>query len=592
MNGYNLASEFLKYLNSLSPNTDINGWTFTQKTDSAYGSPTGAWQTIGFDFTNGTYSFIIRSIPNYKGYNESYIVIESHNLKGQLYNMHLDKPKILQSSNGSTSLLESYIMTVGSKQSRAVVQGVFQRIGVHSNIIVTISDKQPDWSLVLTSLLQWGIHRVAVKKLLRNQATTVPSIESSLIMSIQPIPLNQILYGPPGTGKTYHTINKALEIIDVSTMGKTRKELKEIFDKKVKEKQIVFTTFHQSMSYEDFIEGIKPQKPKAGKGMTYDIENGIFKSVCQAALSNKANSSVKKEKQNYVLIIDEINRGNVSQIFGELITLIEEDKRLGKAEALEVVLPYSKERFGVPENVYIIGTMNTADRSVEALDTALRRRFHFQEMLPDTSILPTPEEMVYSLLWRYETADRSDKKYLYAEKNVFDFVKSLTNPGDWRDVIWNQMKKDQYLTKPIDAYFSDTEFEPIIDLSLLLTTINLRLEKLISRDHQVGHAYFTGLRDSDHPLATLKSIFQHHIIPLLQEYFYGDFGKIGLVLGAGFVEQAGKEATTNLFADFSDYDVADLMERPVYRIPNVLDMGDDLFLDALQTLLKIKKKSV
>ncbi|HFO0928342.1 McrB family protein [Campylobacter jejuni] len=413
------------------------------------------------------------------------------------------------------------------------------------------------------------------------------------------ISLNQILYGSPGTGKTYHTIDKALEILGENLESRDEKKAK--FDEYVKNGQIVFTTFHQSYGYEEFVEGIKPSlNSDENSQINYKVKDGIFKELCKKALENRddiesfnfyindlkektkedANNPEKyfqlpntkysiqyrggktfrikfddmsknhkdypvsidnieklyktsnideiynsayvkailnylksqglkdyKEKDEkinlpYIIIIDEINRGNVSKIFGELITLIEPSRRLGNEEALELTLPYSGEKFGVPKNVYIIGTMNTADRSITSLDTALRRRFEFVEMMPNSDLL----------------------------NNVF-ICKDVENPNEDEDYLGDDAKTEGYAEI----------------LQNILISINKRIEFLLDREKTIGHAFFMSeavkfnknnwIKPDEYEedwyvlnISKLKKVFQNKIIPLLQEYFYNDYALINAVL--------------------------------------------------------------
>ncbi len=428
----------------------------------------------------------------------------------------------------------------------------------------------------------WKEEKIEYEEEENQRAKTKSNAEKNDIMTSKKPPLNQILYGPPGTGKTYHTIDRAVALIDGT--NNDHKANKPRFDALVDEGRIRFVTFHQSMTYEDFIEGIKPIPPDGdNSSINYDIEDGIFKRICSAARSAKisgnnfeksyksllkeikahggglvletlvrskeftvyenskgnlkfhANTEIaheavirkdfiehylltgetkdwpsylkavakhmvenhdyqetkKETSKKFVLIIDEINRGNVAEIFGELITLIEADKREGMLNALSVQLPYSKKEapFSVPPNLYIIGTMNTADRSVEALDSALRRRFTFKEMMPNHKLIED----------------------------------ELGSNKDWNG----------------------------ISVSEVLKTINERIEVLVDRDHTIGHSYFLVLKntDPDQFETAFKRVFTDSIIPLLQEYFYHDYIKIGMVLGKGFVKLNDKEIS---FASFDE----------------------------------------
>ena len=195
---------------------------------------------------------------------------------------------------------------------------------------------------------------------------------------------NKILYGPPGTGKTFDARSEAVQIIDGRSRTDDRERVKVRFNELREAGQIEFVTFHQNYAYEDFIEGIRPVLDK--DELAYELRDGIFKEIAKRASEH--------QNDGYVLIIDEINRGNIAKIFGELITLIEPSKRLGGDDATEARLPYSQELFGVPPNLHLIGTMNTADRGILLLDAALRRRFEFVEKMPDAKLVATDIEGV------------------------------------------------------------------------------------------------------------------------------------------------------------------------------------------------------
>ena len=264
-------------------------------------------------------------------------------------------------------------------------------------------------------------------------------------------PLNLILYGPPGTGKTYRLKNDYLP--------RYQDEAGDRFE---------FVTFHQSYAYEDFVEGIRPVTENGS--VTYEVRPGVLKRLCDRAR--------RSPDKRFALFIDEINRGNVAKVFGELITLVERDKRIrsnasgnraASCKGLEVTLPYSGERFGVPANVDVIGTMNTADRSIALLDSALRRRFRFEELTPKPELL--------------ESIDDGEGT--------------------------------------------------AIDLRQLLQAINARLSRLLHRDQTLGHSYFYHVKSFDE----LRRVFAREILPFLQEAFYDDWWQIRYVLADQAVEE-------------------------------------------------------
>jgi 5-methylcytosine-specific restriction endonuclease McrBC GTP-binding regulatory subunit McrB len=679
MNHQRFAKELLEYLNTLTGYEKIANWTFVTKTKIAYGSPGGAWNDVpGFLFNSegDQFSFIIRSIPSKT---KSYIVIESSNMRNQLYNIDLTNSSSFEDRSGSSYLLESYVMTIGKKGKQKVseVKKAFFGLGKTTNQITEVDNLNPDWPKAISDILEWGILREKVKLKLKNDVSEInlePDLKIPSTMQ-QNQSINQILFGPPGTGKTYASISRALEIISDAEVAEIkfddRKAVKSLFDKKVADGQIDFTTFHQNMSYEDFIEGIKP-KTTAKEDIIYKVEDGLFKTMCKNALANILSQTTTKQsptfddlheaflsaiapdkgtnnlvfatindkklkyvdlkgtsiivkfqfgdtkgtvagtepftvskaklktlfeanvnpdegktlgelfnayftynhsvfyavykkfwdfvkdkygpeelseiinaadhsydallekwnviepaqqKQmiakaaNFVVIIDEINRGNVSKIFGELITLIEDSKRIGNDESLIAKLPYSKTDFAVPPNVYIIGTMNTADRSVEALDTALRRRFSFEEMAP--------------------------------------------NPG----------------LKELNNY---TVFDDIVP-STILRTLNKRIEKLLDKDHLIGHSFFIKA-DEEVGADMSYDAFYRNIIPLLQEYFYGDYSKIGLILGNKFVSV--EKSVSTIFADSRDFEGNDYNDKKIYTINSFKDADQTVNMNEFEVALR------
>lgn len=320
--------------------------------------------------------------------------------------------------------------------------------------------------------------------------------DAELLKKYGPAPRNVIFHGPPGTGKTRTLIEEVLP----AYTGEAEPGKADRFE---------FVTFHPSFSYEDFVEGLRPvEVERADKTQAIEIrpQDGALKRICRRAKDDP--------DHRYALVIDEINRGNIAKIFGELITLVEADKRVRydkdgrRIAGIEVTLPCTGEPFGVPDNVDLYGTMNTSDRSVALVDLALRRRFLFRAVLPDASVI--------------QGAD-----------------------GDGQ----------------VDA---DDEKSPI-DLRRLLRVLNARLTVMRGPESCIGHAYLTPVTDIDQ----LRGAFRDRIIPLLQEYFFDDLEGVARVLtvnkGITPFMRAIEPQVSALFGSHSA-DLDDLADQAVWRV--------------------------
>jgi hypothetical protein len=350
--------------------------------------------------------------------------------------------------------------------------------------LTTVPVEVPEASRIITQALtditKWDAEVADLCRVLGIDLSKLPAITAARPATNKAPsmkkPTNVILYGPPGTGKTFHTKEHAVTLCNGKATPAT---LKEDFAKLVADKRVAFVTFHQSYDYSDFIIGFKPV-PSAN-GMSFEVRKGV--------LMRLAEEAEKNPHLPYLLIIDEINRGNISKIFGELITLIEADKRRDGDFPIEVTLPCAfkgndgKEtcQFSLPSNVHLLGTMNTADRSIALLDTALRRRFKFVRKEP----------------------------------------------------------RPELLHADLDG----------VKLPKLLTKLNVILTEAFSPDHQIGHAWLPMKFDAKATSADLIAAFEDKILPLLDEWYYDDAnGKEALVAQ---LTEDGK-VTTNALKKFSE----------------------------------------
>ena len=301
-----------------------------------------------------------------------------------------------------------------------------------------------------------------------------------------------ILYGPPGTGKTYWAEQTARDLAAISGLGKRYEALDEA------EKRVIcgddhstgmmrFCCFHPAYGYEDFLEGYRPETVEGQ--VSFILRDGVFKKLCKDAEKNPG--------KNYYLIIDEINRGDIPRIFGELLTILEKDKRTKR-----MILPVSQENFSVPENVFLIGTMNTADRSISLLDAALRRRFGFLEMMPDGSVL----------------------------------------------------KDTSIAGIPLRAWFDS-----------LNTRIREHVGR-DARNLQIGHSYLMHAGSPIKSVAALKRIIRDDLIPLLEEYCYEDYSTLAVILGSQIVDDAGQRIRQELFDEGQETSLVQALLSPCPEI--------------------------